>query len=301
MSSVPACASASTGACRMIAGMLPHRARRAAQCSRHPTLGLTQHSSDRRCSTVGLGNGGGCHPDPDGTERNCSSYKTTTLAISAGYRAFHDALSYCNQAGLGAAVADSKIKRSELFLMSMVPTYLMGYNETIASVHASLEQMRLTQLDLVMIHHRAPVNAFPRLVSPMKAFPSTPVVSGKASWGPPPCAVADPSWVSCQTETWDALIELKKQGKVRAIGVSNWEIATIQRMIDRGVELPAVNQIETVRPTFPHCWLYYRSIYLCQGQLCAVLYRCYPPLLALGVVYWLCWPRAKRQGGTSVD
>jgi len=40
--------------------------------------------------------------------------------------------------------------------------------------------------------------------------------------------VVDPSWVTCQTETWDALIELKKQGKVRAIGVSNWEIATIQ-------------------------------------------------------------------------
>ncbi len=197
--------------------------------------------------TVGLGNGGGCHPDPDGTERNCSSYKTTMQAISVGYRAFHDALSYCNQAGLGAAVKDSSVKRSELFLMSMVPTYLMGYNETMASVQASLDQMQLTELDLVMIHHRAPVNAFPRLVSPMKAFPNTPIVNGKASWGAPACAIADPSWISCQDETWDALINLKKQGKLRAIGVSNWEIATIQRMIDRGVELPAVNQIETVR------------------------------------------------------
>jgi diketogulonate reductase-like aldo/keto reductase len=168
-------------------------------------------------------------------------------AISVGYRAFHDALSYCNQAGLGAAVKDSSVKRSELFLMSMVPTYLMGYNETMASVQASLDQMQLTELDLVMIHHRAPVNAFPRLVSPMKAFPNTPIVNGKASWGAPACAIADPSWISCQDETWDALINLKKQGKLRAIGVSNWEIATIQRMIDRGVELPAVNQIETVR------------------------------------------------------
>lgn len=143
-------------------------------------------------------------------------------------------MQYCNQAGLGAAVKDSKLKRSELFVMSMVPTYLMGFNETgkyckrahippltvqyctwlalvyvlpcvhhhnlisrdsgetllaptVSSVEASLAQMQLKQLDLVMIHHRAPVNAFPRLVSPMKAFPNTPVVDGKASWGPCVC------------------------------------------------------------------------------------------------------------------
>ena len=38
-------------------------------------------------------------------------------------------------------------------------------------------------------------------VSPMKAFPNTPVVKGKASWGPPACAVADPTWVTCPL--WD--------------------------------------------------------------------------------------------------
>ena len=79
----------------------------------------------------------------------------------------------------------------------------------------------------------------------MKAFPHTPVVNGRASWGAPPCAAQDPSWVLCQTQTWDALIALKKQGLLRSIGVSNWEIPTIQRMVDRGVELPAVNQIES--------------------------------------------------------
>lgn len=45
------------------------------------------------CSTVGLGNGGGCHPDPDGTEKSCRSYNTTLVAMGVGYRAFHDALS----------------------------------------------------------------------------------------------------------------------------------------------------------------------------------------------------------------
>ena len=194
--------------------------------------------------TVGLGSSGGCHPDHDGTEASCSNYKAAMSWFHNGGRAVHDALSYCNQAGLGAAVNNCGLPRSELFVMSMVPTYLMGYNLTIASVHASLEQMNQTSLDLVMVHHRAPTAAFPRKVSPMKAFPNTPIVDGKASWGKPPCAIQDPSWVTCQDETWDALLKMKKQGLIRAIGVSNWEISTIQRMIDRGVELPAVNQIE---------------------------------------------------------
>lgn len=124
----------------------------------------------------------------------------------------------------------------------------MGFNETVAAVEASLAQMQLTYLDLVMIHHRAPVNAFPRVVADMKAFPAAgtrpSVVGARASWAAPPCAEADPTWVRCQDETWDALVALKKQGKVKSIGVSNWEVPTIQRMIDRGVELPAVNQIE---------------------------------------------------------
>jgi len=45
--------------------------------------------------------------------------------------------------------------------------------------------------------------------------------------------------ITCQTETWDALLAMKKAGKVRSIGVSNWEIATIKRMIDRVHRIPA--------------------------------------------------------------
>jgi diketogulonate reductase-like aldo/keto reductase len=76
--------------------------------------------------SVGLGSSGGCHPDPDGTEHQCKGYNVSLQAMQLGYRAFHDALSYGNQAGLGAAVKASGIPRSELFLMSMVPKYLMG-------------------------------------------------------------------------------------------------------------------------------------------------------------------------------
>eukprot|EP01062_Namystynia_karyoxenos_P059928 TRINITY_DN51352_c0_g1_i1.p1 TRINITY_DN51352_c0_g1~~TRINITY_DN51352_c0_g1_i1.p1 ORF type:complete len:371 (+),score=114.84 TRINITY_DN51352_c0_g1_i1:77-1189(+) len=200
--------------------------------------------------TVGLGNGGGCHPDPDGTERlSCPSYNVTLSAIGVGYRAFHDALSYCNQAGLGAAVRDAvqlgKLRRSEAFLMSMVPKFLMGYNQTKGAVAASMRQMGVDYLDLVMLHHRAAdIADWPRKVCVMRDYPDVPVSEGHALWGPPPCALADPTWQTCQDESWRALLELRDAGTIRAVGVSNWRTENLRRMQRLGQELPAVNQVE---------------------------------------------------------
>lgn len=204
--------------------------------------------------TVSLGSGGSCHPDPDGSEDQCGNYKNTLLAIGNGYRGFHTALDYCNQAGLGAAVKASGLPRESLFLMSMVPTYLMGYNETLASVEASLQQMQLDYLDLVMVHHRAGgAHEYPLRIASMKAFPDdwaragSPLnnaTSGQATWQLPACALRDAGWQACQDETWRALVELKASGKIRAIGVSNWMVANLERMARLGQELPAVNQVE---------------------------------------------------------
>merc|ERR1719506_3374161 len=92
--------------------------------------------------------------------------------MQSGYRGFHDALSYGNQAGVGAAARDSGIPRKQLFIMSMVPMYLMGYNATKASVAASMAQLQVDYLDLVMVHHRAATaSEWPRVVKSMKAFP----------------------------------------------------------------------------------------------------------------------------------
>ena len=88
--------------------------------------------------SIGLGSSGHCHPDPDGSEASaCSNYKATLSAIQAGYRSFHDALSYSNQAGVGAAVKASGVPRDELFMMSMVPKYLMGYNNLRGSLSSA--------------------------------------------------------------------------------------------------------------------------------------------------------------------
>ena len=210
--------------------------------------------------SVGLGSSGICHPDPDGTESTdpigCSSYPAAISALNLGYRSFHTALSYDNLAGLGQAIEDSiklgNITRQELFVMSMVPKYLMGKRETYAAVEAILEQLQLDYLDLIMIHHRAgDIGEWPRNVSKMKSFPDgwaykgSPSSTGKFSlWQPPNCSITDGTWVQCQDETWEALLDLKAQGKIRAIGVSNWQLSNLKRMASLGQELPTVNQIE---------------------------------------------------------
>lgn len=210
--------------------------------------------------SVALGNAGGCHPDPNGneaTDPTCPAYNVVLSAIDVGYRSFHDALSYSNQAGLGAALKEAmtgarQVPRADLFAMSMVPKYLMGYNLTKRAVHASLQQLELAYIDLVMVHHRAAdVTDWPRTVSTMHAFPAdfvyprNPVVNGsKSQWFTPPCALADGTWTQCQDETWRALIEMRDAGLIRAIGVSNWQVSNLARMKAMGYELPAVNQIE---------------------------------------------------------
>ena len=87
------------------------------------------------------------------------------------------------------------------------------YNNTIAAVHASLEQMQLDYLDLVMIHHRASdIGGWPREVCQMKAFPGKPAPKGSpndALWEAPSCSIADPTWESCQDGSWEALLVCK--------------------------------------------------------------------------------------------
>jgi len=198
--------------------------------------------------SVGAGSMGGCSPDgpfPGGVP--CKQYNATLMYLKNGGRSLHDALSYCNQYGTGQAVKDSKVPRSQVFMMSMVPYHLLGYNNTKLSVAASLDQLQVSYIDLVMVHHRAcDISGWPRNVCQMKAFPDVPSSpDGKSSvWPAPACSVTDPTWQTCQDETWRALVELRNDGKIRAIGVSNWQIRNLQRMVDLGLELPATNQVE---------------------------------------------------------
>lgn len=134
-------------------------------------------------------------------------------AIDVGYRLIDSAVNYENEREVGEAIRRSGVPRDELFVTSKIPGRHHGYDDAIASTHQSLERLGLDHLDLHLIH-----------------------------WPNP--------GVGKYVEAWRALVDLRKQGLVRSIGVSNFTGSHLARIIDATGVTPAVNQIE-LHPYFP--------------------------------------------------
>ena len=128
-------------------------------------------------------------------------------AIEAGYRHIDTAAIYGNEAGVGRGIKESGLAREDLFLTTKVWNSDQGYDETFAALEASLEKLGTEYVDLYLIH-----------------------------WAKP----AQQKYV----ETWKALIELQKQGKVRSIGVSNFPQAQLEEIIEATGVTPVIHQIE---------------------------------------------------------
>jgi 2,5-diketo-D-gluconate reductase A len=135
----------------------------------------------------------------------------TTAAVSAvleaGYRSIDTAAIYGNEAGTGRALAESGIARDELFITSKLWIDDLGYQSTLAAFDTSLARLGLDYLDLYLIHWPAPER-------------------------------------DNYADSWLALEKLLADGRVRAIGVSNFLPEHVQRLIDLGGTVPAVNQVE---------------------------------------------------------
>jgi 2,5-diketo-D-gluconate reductase A len=140
-----------------------------------------------------------------------------TTALAAGYRHIDTAKLYQNEAEVGEAIAESGIAREEIFLTTKVWNSEQGYEPAIESFEASMDRLGLDVLDLLLIHW--PVPELDRYV-----------------------------------ETWRAFEKLYADGRVRAIGVSNFHIPHLQRLLDEGSVVPAVNQIE-LHPQLPQAEL----------------------------------------------
>ena len=136
-----------------------------------------------------------------------------TNALENGYRLLDTAVNYRNEREVGEAIRRSGLPRDEFQVASKIPGRHHGYDDAIASVRGSLERLGLDHLDLQLIH-----------------------------W-------PNPS-VGRYTEAWRALVDLRKEGLVRSIGVSNFTEAHLERIIDDGGVVPSVNQIE-LHPYFP--------------------------------------------------
>ncbi|CJG83979.1 aldo/keto reductase family oxidoreductase [Streptococcus pneumoniae] len=130
-------------------------------------------------------------------------------AIKAGYRSIDTAAIYGNEAAVGegirAGIETTGISREELFITSKVWNADQGYEETIAAYEESLKKLKLDYLDLYLVH-----------------WP----VEGKYK------------------DTWRALETLYKEKRVRAIGVSNFQIHHLQDVIKDAEIKPMINQVE---------------------------------------------------------
>ncbi len=126
-------------------------------------------------------------------------------ALAAGYRSIDTAAAYMNERAVGRAVCRSGIPRGELFITTKLWVQDAGYESAKRAFAASLERLQLDYLDLYLIHQ-----------------PFGDVYGA-----------------------WRAMEELYREGKVRAIGVSNFQPDRLVDLILHNEVVPAVNQIET--------------------------------------------------------
>jgi 2,5-diketo-D-gluconate reductase A len=135
-----------------------------------------------------------------------------TNALLAGYRHIDTAAAYRNEAAVGQAIHAAGLDRDEVFITTKLFNDDHGYEQAIRALKASLDRLELDFVDLYLIHW--PVPAHDKYV-----------------------------------ETWKAFIELQNQGLTRSIGVSNFQPAHLERLIDETAVTPAVNQVE-LHPRF---------------------------------------------------
>ncbi|GGE08135.1 glyoxal reductase [Marinithermofilum abyssi] len=126
-------------------------------------------------------------------------------ALQHGYRSIDTAAIYKNEAGVGKAIRESGVPREEIFVTTKVWNSEQGYDSTLRAFEESLRLLGLEYVDLYLIH-----------------WP----VKGKYK------------------ETWKALETLYKEGRARAIGVSNFHIHHLQDLMADAEVKPAVNQVE---------------------------------------------------------
>ena len=132
---------------------------------------------------------------------------TVESALRAGYRLIDGAYLYLNEAGLGAGLRASGVPRDEVFVTTKVWNNEQGRDKARASVERSLETIGVDQLDLVLIHWPVPDQ-------------------------------------DLYVETWKAFIEMRDEGLMRSIGVSNFNKDHLDRIIEATGVVPALNQIE---------------------------------------------------------
>ncbi len=128
-------------------------------------------------------------------------------ALEAGYRLIDTAYIYYNEAGVGRGIAHSGIPRDEIFVSTKVWNNRHGHDSTKAALRESLDRLQLDYVDLYLIHWPVPMEG--RYI-----------------------------------DTWEAMVQLRDEGLAKSIGVCNFQVPQLQKLLDKTGVLPVVNQIE---------------------------------------------------------
>ena len=134
-------------------------------------------------------------------------------SIKAGYRLIDTASLYGNEDTVGRAVRESALLREEIFITSKIWNTDQGYDSTLRAFDASMQLLQMDYLDLYLIH-----------------------------W-PVPAGHAD-DYRQLNRETWKAMEQLYRDGRIKAIGVSNFLPHHLEALMDRAEVMPMVNQLE---------------------------------------------------------
>lgn len=133
--------------------------------------------------------------------------RAAVTALDAGYRHIDTAAAYGNEREVGHAVRQSGVPREDIYLTTKLWNADQGYDSTLAAFDASMDRLGLEYLDLYLIHWPMPgKNAF--------------------------------------VDTFKAFAHLRDNGRIRSIGVSNFEPEHLRTLVDATGIVPAVNQIE---------------------------------------------------------
>jgi 2,5-diketo-D-gluconate reductase A len=133
--------------------------------------------------------------------------RAVAAALDAGYRHIDTAAAYDNEREVGRAIAKSDVAREDVFLVTKLWNADQGYGSTLAAFDTSMDRLGVDYLDLYLIHWPLPAkNAF--------------------------------------VETFKAFAHLRDQGRIRSIGVSNFEPEHLRILVDGTGIVPAVNQVE---------------------------------------------------------
>ncbi|MFN8090564.1 MAG: aldo/keto reductase [Mycobacterium sp.] len=135
-------------------------------------------------------------------------------AVEIGYRNIDSAQAYGNERGVGDGIRTGGVTRNELFVSTKLAAEIKDYNGAVAAIEESLAKLDIDYIDLMLIHSPQPWNDFR---------------GGDYSEG--------------NVQAWRALEEAYQAGKLRSIGVSNFQQADLDNIIEHGTVIPHVNQI----------------------------------------------------------